>query len=249
VTLANSANLSKSYFTNRQDRYLHFASSPGLAKYCSAYLDTFRPFSYSLQPSAEPAGFTTTWTNWSVHPYHTEVQLRDAVLKLRQSFVVDASPLHEGGTVLVPSVQAGYADVREEEECMKALFEHVNETDAVVDLTSGYFGLYKAYQEHILRSAANCRVVAASPLVRSPNLSLRLHTYFVAQANGFYGSAGVSGHIPAGYTLLEQRFWRRLQQAGRTWDGSRGVQFFEWERPGWTYHAKGTPAQLPPSRC
>ena len=59
------------------------------------------------------------------------------------------------------------------------------------------------------------------------------------QANGFYGSKGVSGRIPEGYTLLEQRFWRKVQKAGRAWQDEQGVQLQEWDRESWTYHAKG----------
>lgn len=68
------------------------------------------------------------------------------------------------------------------------------------------------------------------------------------KANGFYGSNGVSGRIPEGYTLLEQRFMKAVRGARREWKHEQvnwptlrgpGVQLSEWERPGWTYHAKG----------
>jgi len=60
-------------------------------------------------------------------------------------------------------------------------------------------------------------------------------------ANGFYGSRGLSGRIPDGYTLLEQRFMKAVDAAGRNWsaDSGKGVQLNEWAREGWTYHAKG----------
>jgi CDP-diacylglycerol--glycerol-3-phosphate 3-phosphatidyltransferase len=65
----------------------------------------------------------------------------------------------------------------------------------------------------------------------------------LSQANGFYGSGGLSGLIPEGYTLLEQRFMRALRAARRSSpsnvaDGHH-VSLKEWERDGWTYHAKG----------
>ncbi|KAJ2932479.1 hypothetical protein H1R20_g4592, partial [Candolleomyces eurysporus] len=75
----------------------------------------------------------------------------------------------------------------------------------------------------------DCRIVAASP-----------------QANGFYGSSGLSGRIPEGYTLYEQRFTNAVKRAGRLWRkdsssvlGGQGVLLSEWSKPGWTYHAKG----------
>lgn len=65
----------------------------------------------------------------------------------------------------------------------------------------------------------------------------------MSQANGFYGSKGLSGRIPEGYTMLEQRFWNRVTRASREWqdtdDSAGGVELSEWEREGWTYHAKG----------
>jgi CDP-diacylglycerol--glycerol-3-phosphate 3-phosphatidyltransferase len=65
------------------------------------------------------------------------------------------------------------------------------------------------------------------------------------QANGFYGSKGISGRIPEGYTFLEKLFMKAVHKAGRIWregddnDSGSGVQLNEWERHGWTYHAKG----------
>lgn len=63
------------------------------------------------------------------------------------------------------------------------------------------------------------------------------------QANGFYGSKGISGYIPEGYTLLERKFMRAVQKAGRAYDKTDktkpGVDLREWEKYRWTYHAKG----------
>ena len=56
----------------------------------------------------------------------------------------------------------------------------------------------------------------------------------VIQANGFYNAHGISGRVPEAYTLLEQRFMAAVQSARRS-----GVSLNEWEKDGWTYHAKG----------
>ena len=105
--------------------------------------------------------------------------------------------------------------------------------------TSGYFGLYKPYQDMILKSPAACEVIAASPKVRAythPPCPAN-----ILQANGFYGSRGLSGLIPEAYTLMEQRFMRAVRAAGRLSDQrDNAVTLSEWERPGWTYHAKGS---------
>lgn len=63
----------------------------------------------------------------------------------------------------------------------------------------------------------------------------------LSQANGFYGSPGLSGLIPEGYTLLEQRFMRAVRAAGRlSHQHDDSITLSEWERQGWTYHAKGS---------
>jgi len=62
-----------------------------------------------------------------------------------------------------------------------------------------------------------------------------------AQANGFYGSKGVSGLLPPAYTLLSRRFLESAKRQHRKHD----ITLKEWKRGivgqpgGWTYHAKG----------
>ena len=83
----------------------------------------------------------------------------------------------------------------------------------------------RAYGEKV------CTVITASPW-----------------ANGFYGSRGVSGMLPAAYTLLSRRFLRTVSNAGK----GDAIQLKEWRRGtvgepgGMTYHAKGLWVTLPP---
>jgi CDP-diacylglycerol---glycerol-3-phosphate 3-phosphatidyltransferase len=90
---------------------------------------------------------------------------------------------------------------------------------------------FSASREHI-KSNPPCTVITASPW-----------------ANGFYGSAGISGMLPAAYTLLSRRFLRNVASAGR----ESSIQLKEWRRGtvgepgGWTYHAKGLWVTLPPA--
>ena len=86
-------------------------------------------------------------------------------------------------------------------------------------------------REHSLIPASYpCTVITASPW-----------------ANGFYGSAGISGMLPAAYTLLSRRFLQTVSKAGK----APSIQLLEWrkgtigEPDGWTYHAKGIWAKLP----
>lgn len=71
-----------------------------------------------------------------------------------------------------PVIQAGVLGMKEEERALARMWEAIKEVfDAKegekvhVDLTSGYFGLYKAYKKAIIDSPAPVRVIAASPRV------------------------------------------------------------------------------------
>ncbi|GLB40614.1 putative CDP-diacylglycerol-glycerol-3-phosphate 3-phosphatidyltransferase [Lyophyllum shimeji] len=258
--IISGANLNQSYFTNRQDRYIHFKAQPHLVQYCFDFLRTVSTFSYKLSlPSAtlEPnsyrhEGYVLHWPDSQTHPHHIQQKAGGALSAFQASWHTshklpalqdenDAgrpdSP-EDDSVLLFPVIQAGQFNIREEESALALLYRQLDEHSKrakkegnprpLVDLTTGYFGLYKPYRDLILASDVDTRIVAASP-----------------KANGFYGSKGISGRIPEGYTLLEQRFMRAVQKAGRMWDApadcvhGKGVQLSEWERDGWTYHAKG----------
>ncbi|TFY62697.1 hypothetical protein EVJ58_g3693 [Rhodofomes roseus] len=246
-----SANLNTSYFTNRQDRYVQLTGQPELADYCFSFLEQAASFSYSLLPSStEQDAYVLSWPHKDSHPHHfepkaeriltafQEAQKTRASHKLASLLSGPSSAQGDTDVIVVPIIQAGQFNVREEERCLAMLFQHLSEPSSptshydgpLVDLTSGYFGLYKPYQSHVINSPVACRVLAAS-----------------SKANGFYGSRGVSGRIPEGYTVLERRFMKAVRAARREWPPEQpledriesGVQLSEWEREGWTYHAKG----------
>ena len=67
---------------------------------------------------------------------------------------------------LLPVIQSGPLFIPEEETALTTLFESLrSDTSAVVDLTSGYFGLYEDYQQYVLKSKARWRILVASPKV------------------------------------------------------------------------------------
>ncbi|TDL24882.1 CDP-diacylglycerol-glycerol-3-phosphate 3-phosphatidyltransferase [Rickenella mellea] len=243
--IISGANLNESYFTNRQDRYLHFTSSH-LAQYCVAFLRTMESSCFRLGISAncDDPNPSITWPNSSIHPENMEQSTGAALRTFQKNQLVESQALsdangHEKPDIWIfPMIQGGQFGVREEERCLAQLFKHLSTSNAnngtatpLMDLTSGYFGLYKRYQEFVRLSRADCRILVASP-----------------KANGFYGSSGISGRIPEGYTHLEQRFWAGILRSRRAWQTTfseegnevgHGVQLSEWYRPGWTYHAKG----------
>ena len=166
---ASSANLNKSYFTNRQDRYVHFIRSPVLSSYCFDFLRLFSNLSYRLLPSETThTPFTLHWSNPDVDP--TKIQtIAEHVLTKFQSSQHRIRGLPAADTFVIPMIQAGQLNVREEEQCIALLFSHLARTpDAergVIDLTSGYFALHRPYQDLLIRSPASSRIIAAGPKV------------------------------------------------------------------------------------
>ncbi|KAI0636588.1 hypothetical protein C8Q77DRAFT_1189038 [Trametes polyzona] len=261
----SGANLNTSYFTNRQDRYLQFTDQSRLADYCFGFLQAASTFSYNLLPSPGSSDdYVLQWPDAMTHPHRIEAKARQALDTFQRNQRL-ASPAHlhspaektvsydaggEHDVLVFPVIQAGQFDIREEERCLGLLFRelsaqqppqlpHPTQYDGpMVDLTSGYFALYRPYQQAVINSRLACRILAASP-----------------KANGFYASKGFSGRIPEAYTLFERRFMAAVRAAGKGWpqdssDVLEGVQLSEWERKGWTYHAKGiwvrpTPSSTP----
>ncbi|KAI9508465.1 hypothetical protein F5148DRAFT_979747 [Russula earlei] len=242
TVMISGANLNKSYFTDRQDRYLLFSSAPDLSSYCFDFLKAVSTFSYKLLPSSTPNKLRTLfvphWPHSSTHPLHIEPQARFALSTLQRDYNLKSGNIHdhlqiEDSVVIFPVIQAGQFNIREEEDCLRRLFYHVGHIDSrhmtpdfhpLLNLTSGYFGLSNSYKNLILRSHIPTSIICASP-----------------EANGFYGSKGISSRLPEGYTWLEQKFMAAVRnsqfQDHQSVPGS--VELKEWNRHGWTYHAKG----------
>jgi CDP-diacylglycerol---glycerol-3-phosphate 3-phosphatidyltransferase len=163
----------------------------------------------------------------------------------------------ENSVVIFPVIQAGQFHIREEEECLRQLFYHLAparsrdttpDFQPLLNLTSGYFGLSKLYKNLILRSHVPTSIICASPEVRILSHMIRLLAHCRhLQANGFYGSKGISSRLPEAYTWLEQRFMAavRASQPQDSWPVPASVELKEWNRQGWTYHAKGALASIP----
>ncbi|KAH8106954.1 hypothetical protein BXZ70DRAFT_997834 [Cristinia sonorae] len=253
--MISGANLNESYFSNRQDRYIHLASQPHFAQYCFDFLQSSAGFSYRLLPPTDPSEpYHLHWPDERVHPHHTEAKAENTLTKFQDVYrlsstfrISEGVELGEGSdtdVLVFPILQAGQFKVREEERALSLLFDELaqhqetprGEGDGaqyggpLLDMTTGYFGLYRPYRDLVLQSPVGCRILCSAP-----------------KANGFYGSRGPSGRLPEGYTLMEQRFMKAVRDARREWippqpgGGQRhpGVQLREWEKEGWTYHAKG----------
>ena len=143
-------------------------------------------FSYKLLPSSTSDTVSASpvlhWPHESIHPHHIEPQARLALSGLQRHYNLNIANVHEqlqreDSVVVFPVIQAGQFNIREEEECLRQLFGHfsaANSRDATIDfrpllnLTSGYFGLFESYKNLILRSRIPTRIICASPKVGFP---------------------------------------------------------------------------------
>lgn len=118
--------------------------------------------------------------------------------------------------------------------------------DATWTFTAGYFNIDPEICSLLIAAAPDKPISSIKnvPPISKPCTVITASPW----ANGFYGSAGISGMLPAAYTLLSRRFLRAVESAGK----EPAIQLKEWRRGtvgepgGWTYHAKGIWATLPP---
>lgn len=198
-------------------------------------------------PSVNMGAYNLRWPQGNVHPHkihQTPVFQTLQARKRKEALALDAIHSDEPFVYLSPIIQAGQFGVHEESESLHLLINHLSTahvTPPTINFTSGYFGFNAGYQKLVLdNNFAKWRILAASPKVLPITMpSLRSALNIFSQANGFYGSKGISGRIPEGYTYLEQNFMKAVSASGLDSGDNPAIELKEWERPGWTYHAKG----------
>ncbi|ORY07101.1 mitochondrial CDP-diacylglycerol--glycerol-3-phosphate 3-phosphatidyltransferase [Basidiobolus meristosporus CBS 931.73] len=142
--ILSGANLSRDYFTNRQDRYIHFKSAAELSEYYSQLLEVVQNYSYQLVPTT--AGYDTLISK-SPDPVHE---------KNPNSINHD--------TIVFPVVQMGLFNIHQDERTMMKLLKILGaEEESRIELTSGYFNFTREYIDEVLKSNGKFRLLAASP--------------------------------------------------------------------------------------
>lgn len=167
-----SANLNGSYFTNRQDRYLHFKST-SLSDYCLSFLQSVVPFCFQMRPGNQES-YDLSWPDKITSHEQIERKAEKALRGFQKRHLGNTlgETTNPNGNVLIfPIIQAGQFNIREEERSIDLLFKHLNQytystgNAPLVDLTSGYFSLSESYQKLIRDSPADCQILCASPKV------------------------------------------------------------------------------------
>lgn len=188
----SGANLSDTYFTNRQDRYYHLRNQSMLFSYLSSLQRLYAGYSYRLHPNPPPSASphhliplkplphndstlarssrpALVWPEPSIHPRHFSPHALATISAFQRSWrLLRRSRRVDVDTWLFPMIQGGALGVAEEEAGVKRLLKCADQVQhGEVDLTSGYFGLCEPYKRAILNGNAPYRIVAASPEVSS----------------------------------------------------------------------------------
>ena len=182
------ANLNESYFTNRQDRYIHF-NQPSLAAYCQDFLRASSAFTYRLIPDVSTSeGYRTHWDQAAAHPQHIEPlaqsilsdfqsRWRTQSLEALEDLQRGSASAVEDNALIMPVIQGGQFGIREEEEALASLLKGLSQHQTnrphtskayngpLIDFTTGYFGIYNDYCKLILQSALRYRIICSSPKV------------------------------------------------------------------------------------
>uniref|UniRef100_A0AAY5ED96 CDP-diacylglycerol--glycerol-3-phosphate 3-phosphatidyltransferase n=1 Tax=Electrophorus electricus TaxID=8005 RepID=A0AAY5ED96_ELEEL len=231
--IISGANLSESYFTNRQDRYVLVEDCAEVANFFAELVHAVSDISLQLEHDD-----TVHVMEEMVHPYkgnrvdfsssaHQRIMGVISVARARQQLLElghlrDSDSEFEGGeehsdTWLFPLVQMKPLGIQLDEEVTQRLLMEAGK-DATVYLTSGYFNLTQAYMRLVLGAASDYCILMASP-----------------EVNGFFGAKGVAGAIPEAYVHLAHQFYSKVCKLGQ----QGRVQLHEYHRPDWTFHAKG----------
>ncbi|XP_055244751.1 CDP-diacylglycerol--glycerol-3-phosphate 3-phosphatidyltransferase, mitochondrial isoform X1 [Gorilla gorilla gorilla] len=242
--ILSGANLSDSYFTNRQDRYVFLQDCAEIADFFTELVDAVGDVSLQLQGDD-----TVQVVDGMVHPYKGDraeyckaanKRVMDVINSARtRQQMLHAQTFHSNSlltqedaaaagdrrpapdTWIYPLIQMKPFEIHIDEIVTETLLTEA-ERGAKVYLTTGYFNLTQAYMDLVLGTRAEYQILLASP-----------------EVNGFFGAKGVAGAIPAAYVHIERQFYSEVCSLGQ----QERVQLQEYWRRGWTFHAKGPVGQ------
>jgi CDP-diacylglycerol--glycerol-3-phosphate 3-phosphatidyltransferase len=165
-TTNNRANLSESYFSNRQDRYLWIKNERNVSDYFSKLIDTVSSFSYEVKSDGQL--ISNSSVDLLKNPTLFKERAREAILPFLDPTA--STPMHSGDTFIFPTIQMGVFSIRQDEEVCSFLLQNALPNSQLF-ITSPYLNLTENYKNCILRSKANVTILTASPKVPSESLS------------------------------------------------------------------------------
>ena len=180
TVVLSGANLSRSYFEDRCDRYVVIED----ARFADAVHSTLQVMSRASWKVGADAQEEAP----QVEPQRMKAELERLMdNEQRGSSEVEA----EGAVYVSPMVQLGVLGMRNDERLTERLLEAAEQEGGRLDMATGYFNLTARMKELVWRVARRLDVAV---LVASP------------ASNAWAGSKGASRHVPAGYATLARRF-------------------------------------------
>jgi len=265
----SGANLSRDYFTNRQDRYLLVENHKDIADYLCSLTHVVGQFSLKLEsiPHGPGSDAEQASSNWKliwdggngclspsqgqehVTPY-TETGWTEPATKSLEDFTRrwhDRAPPPESEA----NSSGETADTMLVPLLQMGPFNIKQETRAVPQILNLGLDAPAGQAKPPILALTSGYFSLYKPykalLLRANAVRTAIVKIICAapEANGFFQSRGVSGWIPEAYTWYEYQFWSSLKKSKRLLgqDGRKsdegGVEVREWKKQGWTYHAKG----------
>lgn len=222
TVIISGANLSNDYFTNRQDRYIEIEDRR-LANFFANLIGRVQEFSLRVE---NKTGEIKLHNNWKHLPYgRNHLKFADEAKKRIQTFFDRTYEEQKNfiddnaaDTWIFPTLEMGQLNIHHDSVVMKKLLSSVEE-GSKVNMATGYFNLTDSLMNTIVNECrAECSIVMAHP-----------------NANGFKGANFPAGGIPDAYSLLARKFFEQIKK----YNQDDRISLLEYERPSWTYHAKG----------
>ncbi|KAI3662028.1 hypothetical protein MP638_005476 [Amoeboaphelidium occidentale] len=231
--ILSGANLSDTYFSNRQDRYYVFKSKP-LADFLDDLVQTISSLSYQVEstgnflpPPIDPVSHAPEYSalaSSNMNDFLTKWESKaDVVCEIKDmgNFIAKEFYSNDSETLAFPLVQMGCFGLTQDEDTIENIFERLqtnaNNIDKLI-LTSGYFNLTDVYQKLILASVNPVRILVSSE-----------------ESNGFFGAKGIAGYVPSVYSHLLSSFMEQVRSESK----ENKISVYEYTREGWSFHAKG----------
>ena len=233
--ILSGANLSNDYFTNRQDRYQLFHSKE-VADYFAKIHAAVCSVSLNLEYSSRPEGHKLSWSESSTarNPLQAPLHHKAATTSLLRPLLSPATtaPAPSDANTFIYPVLVHPPTINTELPAIESLLSASRRIKQYT-FTAGYFNPHPMITRTLLNLSSRPSSIPGTVLTASP------------YANGFFGSKGISGMLPAAYSHLSLSFLRAAR--------GKNIELREWQRGvvgqanGWTYHAKGLWATLPRS--
>lgn len=234
TVIISGANLSNDYFKQRQDRYI-MINDINLSDFYYQLIERVQEL--SVQVASDNKYYSHP--KWNMLPYEEDqkrfvAQANDSICKF---FTNTANEMKyqlqkcrcsdvKIDTWIFPFIEMGQLGIHHDSVLTENLFLKAL-PDSRINLSTGYFNLTQIYMDTLaVKCQANCDILMAHP-----------------NANGFQGAKGPAGGIPAAYSQISKMFLKKLIECNQ----SHRINLYEYEKPGWTYHAKGLWYYLPGS--